>query len=87
MTPSNEFRRCLDNRGRIAIPRAVREAAPLKPGREVLLWAENGEVRISTAARRIRRAQEIVRKYVPEGIRLSAELIADRRREAGKSRR
>lgn len=82
MTPLIEFRRRLDNRGQIAIPGAVREAAGLKPGREVLLWAENGEVRISTAARSIRRAQEIVRKYVPEGISLSDELIAERRRES-----
>ncbi len=30
----------------------------------------------------IRRAQELVRRYVPEGVSLSDELIAERRAEA-----
>ncbi|HZZ40387.1 MAG TPA: AbrB/MazE/SpoVT family DNA-binding domain-containing protein [Acidobacteriaceae bacterium] len=72
----------LNENGRIVIPAAIREAVGIKRGQEVILWAEKGEVRISTAANRIRRAQELVRKYVPEGVSLSDELIAERRREA-----
>jgi AbrB family looped-hinge helix DNA binding protein len=72
----------LNENGRIVIPASIREAVGLKRGQEVILWAEKGEVRISTAAKRIQRAQELVRKYVPEGVSLSDELIAERRREA-----
>jgi hypothetical protein len=36
---------------------------------------------------RVLHAQELVRKYIPEGVSLSDELIADRRGEAGKSSR
>jgi vacuolar-type H+-ATPase subunit H len=34
----------------------------------------------------IKRAQEIVRKYVPEGISLADELIRERREEAGREK-
>lgn len=85
MTPPSKpqaVRLRLNENGRIVIPASIREAVGLKRGQEVILWAEKGEVRISTAAKRIQRAQELVRKYVPEGVSLSDELIAERRREA-----
>jgi len=72
----------LNENGRIVIPASIREAVGLKRGQEVILWAEKGEVRIATAAKRARRAQELVRQYVPEGVSLADELIAERRREA-----
>jgi AbrB family looped-hinge helix DNA binding protein len=72
----------LNENGRIVIPASIREAVGLKRGQEVLLWAEKGEVRISTMANRIRRVRELARKYVPEGVSLADELIAERRREA-----
>lgn len=87
MTPSAKpqtVRLRLNQNGRIVIPAAIREAVGLKRGQELILWAEKGEVRITTAARRARRAQELVRKYVPEGVSLSDELIADRRRETAR---
>ena len=75
-------RQRLNENGRIVIPAAIRKAVGLKQGEEVIVWAEEGEVRITTAARRAERAQRLVRRYVPEGVRLSDELIADRRKEA-----
>lgn len=72
----------LNENGRIVIPSAIREAVGLKKGQDVIPWAEQGEVRITTAARRARRAQELVRGYVPEGVSLADELIAERRRES-----
>lgn len=74
----------INENGRIVIPAALREAAGLKRGDEVILWLENGEVRITTAAKRARRAQQLVRNYIPEGVGLADELIADRRREAAR---
>ena len=42
-------------------------------------------IRILTPDEAIWRAQSAVRAYIPEGSRLSDELIADRRREASPS--
>ena len=42
----------------------------------------DGEVRITTRQARMRRAQELVRRYIPEGVSLVDELIAERRAEA-----
>jgi AbrB family looped-hinge helix DNA binding protein len=81
---SESVRARLNENGRIVIPSSIREAVGLQRGDEVIVWAENGEVRIATAIQRARRAQQLVRKYVGEGVRLSDELIADRRREAGR---
>jgi len=74
----------LNENGRIVIPAAIREAVGLKRGQDVILWAEKGEVRISSPIARMRRAQELVRKYVPEGVSLADELIAERREEAAR---
>jgi AbrB family looped-hinge helix DNA binding protein len=81
---SQTVRTRLNQDGRIVIPAAIRDEAGLERGGEVILWAENGEVRITTDAKRRARARQLFRKYVGEGVRLSDELIADRRREAGK---
>ncbi len=68
--------------GRVVIPAAFRKEMGLKAGDEVLMCLEDGEVTLYTRAQAIRRAQEIVRRHVPEGVSLSDELIAERRAEA-----
>ncbi|HYY87267.1 MAG TPA: AbrB/MazE/SpoVT family DNA-binding domain-containing protein [Chloroflexota bacterium] len=70
--------------GRIVIPAALRTALGIKVGDQVLLQLESdGAVRLFTARQAVRRAQELVRQYIPEGGRsLSEELVAERRREA-----
>jgi AbrB family looped-hinge helix DNA binding protein len=68
--------------GRIVIPAAYRQALEVKEGDEIVLRLEDGELRLISPALAIRRAQEIVRRHVPEGVRLSDELIAERRAEA-----
>ena len=68
--------------GRIVIPAKYREALGLRVGDEVLLHLEDGELRVYTFEQAARRAQAIVRQYIPEGRLLSEELIAERRREA-----
>ncbi len=67
--------------GRIVIPAKYREALGLQVGDEVLLRLEDGELRVYTFDQAVRRAQAIVREYIPEGHPLSEELIAERRRE------
>ena len=67
--------------GRVLIPAEFRKALGLAPGDDVVLSLESDEIHIYSVSRAIRRAQEIVRKYVPEGRMLSEELIAERRAE------
>jgi len=64
--------------GRIVIPSEYRKQLGLEVGDEVMIGLVNGEVRIFTLEQAIKRAQEIVRRYIPEGQSLSDELIAER---------
>jgi AbrB family looped-hinge helix DNA binding protein len=67
--------------GRVVIPAAFREALGLKDGDVLIASADRGELRLLTIPAAVRRAQAIVREFVPEGVSLVDELIEDRRRE------
>ncbi|HUD54384.1 MAG TPA: AbrB/MazE/SpoVT family DNA-binding domain-containing protein [Terracidiphilus sp.] len=69
-------------KGRLVIPAAMRKALGIGVGTTVELRFEDNELRISTMRSRLRRAQESVRKYIPEGVLLSEELSAERREAA-----
>lgn len=69
--------------GKIQIPPQVLEKGEFAEGQVVEIEVEKKSLRVSlSAAERIKRAQKKIRKYVPEGVSLVDELIADRRREA-----
>ena len=68
--------------GRLVIPAAYRKALGLKPGDEVLLTLEDGEIRVVSTRQAVTRAQTLVRRYIPKGRSLSEELIKERREEA-----
>lgn len=70
--------------GRIVIPVQYRRALQIEPGDEVRLKIENGELRVIGRIAAIEQAQALVRKFVPEGVSLSDELMAERRAEAAK---
>jgi AbrB family looped-hinge helix DNA binding protein len=70
--------------GRIVIPAEYRNALGLQVGDEVMLTLDDGELRILTIEASIRRAQEIVSRYVPEGRSIVDEFIAERRAEAAR---
>ena len=53
----------------------------LKEGDTVLWELRGGEAVLTTRLAQMREAQAMVRKYVPVGISLIDELIADRRAE------
>ena len=63
------------------VPAALRKAMGLKVGDEVLMRLEDNEMRFYTRAEAIRRAQEMVKQYVPEGVSLVDGLLEERRRE------
>ena len=71
--------------GRLVIPAAYRKALGLKPGDEVLLVLEEGEIRVVSTRQAIARAQTLLRRYIPKGRSLSEELIKERREEAARA--
>lgn len=67
--------------GRIVIPAEMRKQLGVEIGEDVNLSFVDGSVTISSQKEGIRKAQELFRKFVPEGVSIVDELIADRRRE------
>ena len=72
----------LTDNGCVLIPVEFCKALGLAPGDDVVLSLEDEEIRVCSLDRAIRRAQEIVRRVVPEGVSLADALIAERRAEA-----
>jgi AbrB family looped-hinge helix DNA binding protein len=73
----------VEKSGRILIPAPVRRQLGLKEGEsEVLVEVDQTGLKVSTRRQIIERSREMLRKYIPEGTDLAAELIEDRRREA-----
>ena len=69
----------------MVVPAAYRKSLGLKPGDEVILVLEEGEVRLLTPQRAIQRAQALVRRYIPEARDLAAELLQERREEVARA--
>lgn len=82
MTMENEARTRLNENGRLVIPASFRKALGINPGDEIVLRLEEDELRLTTLKLRIARAQRNARKYIPPGVSLADELIAERREAA-----
>ena len=67
--------------GRVVIPVEIRNFMGLKEGDTVLWELRGGEAVMTTRLVQMRQAQTMVRQYVPAGVSLVDELIADRRAE------
>lgn len=70
--------------GRIVIPAAFRKELDLHVGDDVVVELEGGSLRLCTRREGLRRAQEILRKYLQGGPSLADELIAERHAEAAR---
>ena len=70
--------------GRLQIPADVRRNLGLADGDEVVMRVVDGELHIRPARDVLERIRADVRKYVPKGVSLADELIADRRAEAAR---
>jgi bifunctional DNA-binding transcriptional regulator/antitoxin component of YhaV-PrlF toxin-antitoxin module len=68
--------------GRLVIPAEYRRALGVDTGDELVLVLEERTMRVLTPREAVRRAQALVRSYIPEGRSLSEELISERRRES-----
>lgn len=56
----------------------------LRQGDAMLATLADGELRLVTLAERVRELQSLTAKYVPEGVSLVDELLAERRAEAAR---
>jgi AbrB family looped-hinge helix DNA binding protein len=72
----------LNANGRVVIPAAVRKALDLRPGDELIMRIEDGELRLSTRRQALARARRMIRRYIPSDEDLTQSLIDDRRKEA-----
>ena len=77
----NETRTQLSQDGSIVIPTEYCQTLGLQVGDEVILRLEDGEIHLYTPRQTIKRAQELVRRYIPQDRSLANELIAERRLE------
>jgi len=68
--------------GRVVIPAAFRKALCMEAGTALIVFLEDGELRLISADEGLRRAQAIVRAAVAPGVSLVDELIAERHAEA-----
>ncbi len=72
----------VDSAGRILIPANLRKILGLREGDQVSFQLEGDGLRVETRQAALKRAREIIRKHVPDGVSLADELIADRRKDA-----
>lgn len=77
----------LGSGGQIAIPASILKSLGLSAGEVLIAVVEDGEIRLMTIPTAVRKAQEIVRKYVPADVSLVDELLEDRRREVERESR
>ena len=72
----------LNDNGRIVIPAEIRKEMALNPGDTVVMVLEDGVLKIESQRTRVRQVQQSLSKLIPDGRRLSDELIENRRNEA-----
>ncbi len=75
----------VDNQGRIMLPSWWRKKEGVGSGTDLYVAVSNeGGLILETREQGLRRARALLRKYIPEGVNLSDELIAERRAEAAR---
>ncbi len=77
-----EIRTQLTKNGRILLPVRFRKALDLQPGDELILRLEEDSIQVLPVHQAVTQAQDLVKKYVPQGTSLVDELIKTRSQEA-----
>jgi AbrB family looped-hinge helix DNA binding protein len=72
--------------GRLIVPAEFRRAMGIDSGDTVIIELDGTELRVRSHRAALDRARARLRKYIPEGVSLADELIADRRAEAERER-
>jgi bifunctional DNA-binding transcriptional regulator/antitoxin component of YhaV-PrlF toxin-antitoxin module len=77
-----------DSQGRVILPAWWRKREGVDSSTELCVAVtDQGSLVVETREQGLRRARALMRKYIPEGVNLSDELIADRRAEAAREER
>jgi bifunctional DNA-binding transcriptional regulator/antitoxin component of YhaV-PrlF toxin-antitoxin module len=84
MASSNWLWTTVRKGGKIEFPIAFLQAMGVGEGDHVQLVSEGNVVRVLSRGAALRELQEEVRRYVPEGVSLVDELLAERRAEAAR---
>jgi AbrB family looped-hinge helix DNA binding protein len=71
----------LESGGRVTLPGHIRNQLSLKEGDTLIACLDGDEIHLLTIPAAVRRAQAIVRQFVPEGVSLVEELLEERRQE------
>jgi bifunctional DNA-binding transcriptional regulator/antitoxin component of YhaV-PrlF toxin-antitoxin module len=80
-----QFTLHIDNQGRVMLPAWWRRREGVDPSTELCVAVtEEGSLVVETREQGLRRARALLRKYIPEGVNLSDELVAERRAEAAR---
>ena len=67
--------------GHVTLPQTLTKALGIQEGDNVVLRLEGDELRLYSRATAIKRMQNLVARHVPAGVKLTDELIAERRGE------
>ena len=70
--------------GRIVIPAPYRKELDIKPGDELIVQLDKGELRVYSRAEALKRLQDQVTRAVPQGVSLVEELLRERKKEAAR---
>lgn len=70
--------------GKLVIPASYRREMGIEVGDTLMLSMVDGELRVRSRDAVISQIQAMVREFVPEGVSMVDEFIADRRAEAAK---
>jgi bifunctional DNA-binding transcriptional regulator/antitoxin component of YhaV-PrlF toxin-antitoxin module len=74
-----------DNQGRVILPAWWRKKEGVGPSTELCVAVtEEGALVLETREQGLNRARSLLRKWIPEGVNLSEELIGERRAEAAR---
>ncbi len=84
MPQPNSRRTRMTEGGRIVIPAPYRKALDIKPGDELIVQLDEGELRVYSRAEALKRLQDQVTRAVPEGVSLVEELLRERKKEAAR---
>ena len=68
--------------GRLQVPADIRKQLGLTDGDAVVMTVVDGELHVRPVRAGLARARQRLRRYVPADMRLSDELIAERRKAA-----
>jgi AbrB family looped-hinge helix DNA binding protein len=74
-----EYRTRMADGGRLVVPVELRRQLGLQTGDSVVLDLADGELRVRPLAAGVKRAQALVRRFVPEGANLADALLKERR--------